>query len=103
MSFRIGITIGDVVERDGDLLGDGVNIAARLEGLAADAREDVAHQLAEASSGWNAVAVGSSGRPGLALKASNEQDAVNGALSDCTERDSNCRVIAIGPLEVGPN
>lgn len=35
MSFRIGITIGDVVERDGDLLGDGVNIAARLEGLAA--------------------------------------------------------------------
>src|SRR3981081_1832910 len=35
MSFRIGITIGDVVERDGDLLGDGVNIAARLQTLAA--------------------------------------------------------------------
>lgn len=34
MTFRIGITIGDVVERDGDLLGDGVNIAARLQGLA---------------------------------------------------------------------
>src|SRR5258707_6833311 len=34
MAFRIGITIGDLVERDGDLLGDGVNIAARLEGLA---------------------------------------------------------------------
>jgi adenylate cyclase len=32
LSYRIGI--GDVVERDGDLLGDGVNIAARLEGLA---------------------------------------------------------------------
>src|SRR5580698_5528742 len=34
MNFRIGMTIGDVVERDGDLLGDGVNIAARLESLA---------------------------------------------------------------------
>jgi class 3 adenylate cyclase len=34
LSYRIGIGIGDVVERDGDLLGDGVNIAARLEGLA---------------------------------------------------------------------
>jgi class 3 adenylate cyclase len=34
MNFRIGITVGDVVERDGHLLGDGVNIAARLEGIA---------------------------------------------------------------------
>ena len=34
MSYRIGIGIGDVVERESDLLGDGVNIAARLEGLA---------------------------------------------------------------------
>lgn len=32
--FRIGVTIGDVIERDGDLLGDGVNIAARLETFA---------------------------------------------------------------------
>src|SRR3984893_6482504 len=34
--FRIGIHLGDVVEEsDGDLMGDGVNIAARLEGIAA--------------------------------------------------------------------
>ncbi|HZB63476.1 MAG TPA: adenylate/guanylate cyclase domain-containing protein [Microvirga sp.] len=34
LQFRIGISIGDVVERDGDLLGMAVNIAARLEHLA---------------------------------------------------------------------
>src|ERR1700728_2229870 len=35
IEFRIGIHVGDVVEEsDGDLMGDGVNIAARLEGIA---------------------------------------------------------------------
>jgi TolB-like protein/class 3 adenylate cyclase len=35
IEFRVGIHLGDVVEeRDGDLMGDGVNIAARLEGIA---------------------------------------------------------------------
>ena len=35
IEFRVGIHIGDVVEEsDGDLMGDGVNIAARLEGIA---------------------------------------------------------------------
>src|ERR1700677_800676 len=35
IDFRIGIHLGDVVEEeDGDLMGDGVNIAARLEGIA---------------------------------------------------------------------
>ncbi len=34
IEFRIGVHLGDVVEEaDGDLMGDGVNIAARLEGL----------------------------------------------------------------------
>jgi adenylate cyclase len=35
IQFRVGIHIGDVVEEsDGDLMGDGINVAARLEGVA---------------------------------------------------------------------
>jgi class 3 adenylate cyclase len=78
----------------------------RAEGnsmITPDARSDVARKLADASSGWNAVAVGASGRPGLALKAANEQDAVNEALGNCVKHDSDCHVIAIGPFAVGPN
>ena len=40
IEFRVGIHVGDVVEEsDGDLMGDGVNIAARLEGIAATGRD----------------------------------------------------------------
>lgn len=34
MEFRIGINLGDIIEEEGRIYGDGVNIAARLEGLA---------------------------------------------------------------------
>jgi TolB-like protein/Tfp pilus assembly protein PilF len=34
IDFRIGINVGDIVEQDGDIFGEGVNVAARLEGIA---------------------------------------------------------------------
>jgi TolB-like protein/class 3 adenylate cyclase len=34
IEFRIGINVGDIVVEDGDIFGDGVNVAARLEALA---------------------------------------------------------------------
>jgi hypothetical protein len=77
--------------------------AASNSSIAADARDDVVRKLAEALSGWNAVAVGASGRPGLALKAASEQNAVSESLSNCAKSDSDCHVIAIGPFSVGPN
>jgi TolB-like protein/class 3 adenylate cyclase/Flp pilus assembly protein TadD len=61
IEFRIGIHLGDVVEEaDGDLMGDGVNIAARLEGisepggicLSEDAWRQVRDKLQEQFADW---------------------------------------------------
>jgi len=76
--------------------------ADRNPSIVIDTRDDVARKLAEAS-GWNAVAVGTSGRPGLGLNAANEQNAVHEALGNCVKHDSDCHIIAIGPFSVGPN
>jgi hypothetical protein len=50
IEFRMGINVGDVVVEDGDIFGDGVNVAARLEkpgGICVSARvqEDVAGRI----------------------------------------------------------
>jgi adenylate cyclase len=53
LAFRIGIHVADVVVQDGDILGDGVNVAARLQALAdvggicvsARVQEDVRERL----------------------------------------------------------
>jgi adenylate cyclase len=53
IDFRIGVNLGDVVVGDGDILGDGVNIAARLESIAepggvsisASVREQIGNRL----------------------------------------------------------
>ncbi|OAF00866.1 addiction module protein [Bradyrhizobium centrolobii] len=75
--------------------------AASNASIVADARDEVVRKLGDGM-GWNAVAVGTTGRPGLGLKAADEQTAVNSALADCARRDSDCHVIAIGPFTVGP-
>ncbi len=65
IAFRIGINVGDIVEQDGDIFGDGVNIAARLEGIAepggicvsARVQEDVERQdRPRFRRSWRAVA-----------------------------------------------
>jgi class 3 adenylate cyclase len=77
--------------------------ASSSSSIAADVRDDAARKLADAPSGWNAVAVGTSGRPGLGLKANSEQNAINDALGNCVKRDTDCHVIAVGPFAVQPN
>ncbi|QIO30496.1 adenylate/guanylate cyclase domain-containing protein [Bradyrhizobium sp. 1(2017)] len=75
--------------------------AASNASIVADARAEIMRKL-EGAMGWTAVAVGTAGRPGLGLKAAEEQAAVTAALADCAKRDSDCRVIAVGPFTVGP-
>jgi hypothetical protein len=65
-------------------------------------RSDAARRLGNVTTGWNAVAVGNGGDPGFALGALGEQAAIDSALANCSNRDRNCRVIAIGPFLVEP-
>jgi class 3 adenylate cyclase len=51
LQFRIGISIGELVERNDDLLGMAVNIAARLETLASPGGICISHAVHEAISG----------------------------------------------------
>ena len=47
IEFRIGLHQGDIVVEDGDIFGDGVNVAARLEGLAEPGRICVSARVLE--------------------------------------------------------
>jgi adenylate cyclase len=51
IEFRIGINAGDIVVEDGDIFGDGVNVAARLEGLADPGGICVSARVQEDSTG----------------------------------------------------
>lgn len=77
--------------------------AANNPSIAASEREEVARKLADAPTGWSAVAVGTTGHAGVAVKGASEQNAITDALGDCAKQDNDCHVIAIGPFVVGPN
>lgn len=56
LTFRVGINLGDVVENGTDLLGDGVNVAARIEALCAPggiSLSDSAYRQVEKHRDWN--------------------------------------------------
>lgn len=71
ITFRIGINVGDVIDQDGDLLGDGVNVAARLEGLAEPggiclsraARDQIRDRMDVAMADMGDIEVKNIGRP----------------------------------------
>jgi hypothetical protein len=63
-------------------------------------RDDIARRLANATSGWNAVAVGAGGRVGLKVGAPSERAAVEASMEACRTQDRDCRVAVLGPFLV---
>ena len=65
IEFRVGIHMGDIVVEDGDIFGDGVNIAARLEGLAEPGGICVSARVQEEVAGKLDIAFDDIGEPEL--------------------------------------
>ena len=88
LEFRIGINVGDVVAEGDDLLGDGVNVAARLEGLAEaggiclsrTARDQVRDRMEIALEDMGEVEVKNIARPVRAFRVLGEGEAVATAV-----------------------
>ena len=83
IEFRIGIHQGDIVVEDGDIFGDGVNVAARLEGLAYPGTVCVSARVQEDAAG----------RLDLAFEDMGEQ-----ALKNIARTVRTYRVVAAGGL-----
>lgn len=62
MLFRLGVSFGDIMHEDEDFFGDGVNLAARLEGLAPPGGICISAAVAEQLSGPLAAAFARAGR-----------------------------------------
>jgi adenylate cyclase len=65
IEFRVGINVGDVVVEEGNLLGDGVNVAARLEGIAEPGGICISARVQEDASGKLDLAVEDLGEQAL--------------------------------------
>jgi class 3 adenylate cyclase len=105
IDFRIGIHQGDIVVEDGDIFGDGVNVAARLEGLAepggicvsARVQEDTAGRLDIAFADMGEQSLKNIARPVRAYRISIQPrpvDVADGSAADWPVG------MARGPLEI---
>ncbi len=65
LEFRIGINLGDVIEDNGEIFGDGVNVAARLESIAARGGISISRQVLDQIEGKLKLAYRELGRQNL--------------------------------------
>jgi hypothetical protein len=78
----------------------GISRLESIDAIAPELRGDAARRFGNSTSGWRALAIGTSGRVGIAVNAATEQAATDGALEDCRRLDRDCRVAVIGPFLV---
>jgi adenylate cyclase len=105
IGFRIGINVGDIVEQDGDIFGEGVNIAARLEGIAEPGGICVSSRVQEDAAGkvdlifedMGELALKNIIRPVRAFRLLVEQPALLGAAAHPTSPDKPS--IAVLPFQ----
>src|SRR3984885_12700939 len=113
MDFRIGVHLGDVVEEaDGDLMGEGVNIAARLEGAAKPGAICLSEQAYWQVKGRLDLAVSDLGQTqlkniaepirvySLEVGKRDEAQSVNPAVPALTKKDSLLTPLVVGIASV---
>ena len=99
--LRIGITIGDVMVEDGDIYGTGVNIAARLEGLAPPGGICISGAAVDQVQGRNGLSFRYIGRK--ELKHISEPIAVYEVEMDKAPGTSPSRAAALAPVTERPS
>jgi adenylate cyclase len=107
LEFRIGINVGDIVVEDGDIFGDGVNVAARLESLAepggicvsARVQEDAAGRLDLAFEDMGEQALKNIARPVRAYRVRSESPHPN---PPPLAGEGSTRSVQVGAAETPP-
>jgi adenylate cyclase len=108
MQFRIGINLGDVIEEGDRIYGDGVNIAARIEGLAegggicisGSAYEQIENKLALGYEYLGEHTVKNISKPIRVYRVLTESDAIRKVIDETRVSTRNWRRIAIAAVIV---
>jgi class 3 adenylate cyclase len=85
LQFRIGVNLGDVIEDRGDIYGDGVNVAARLESLAEPGGICISESVRTAI-GVHGRAVGKEHRGGSQIVSGDDENGIGHANCRCFGR-----------------